>query len=156
MKTLTVAMTALLMGAATATAQVAIKSAAEKPYFSNIESHQRVDLRCASGRYLAALGTANEGVIESAMAHVVRMKMYRPNENFPDLRAAINSVAVVGPTAAIRYKAYLASLVLDNPAWFKEECGREYRNPTELFAALANRLEKALISHAGRIYARPE
>ena len=158
MKATTAVMTALLMGAATvsAPAQVAIGSKAEQPYFSSVETHYRVDLRNACKNYMACLASENEGVVESAIAHVIRMKMVLQNETFCDLRSAINSLAVTGSSPSIRYRAYLASLILDNPSWFAEECVKDYKNPTEMYTALANRLDKTLLSHAGRKYVRPE
>lgn len=151
-------MTALMMGAmaAPASAQAPAEAREAAPYFSSLESHHRVNFNRACKNYLAGITSENEGVVESAIAHVVRMKMYLQDQNFCDLQPAISSLAVAGATPAIRYKAYLASLVLDNPSWFAEECGKEYRNPAELFTALSNRLEKTLVTHAGRKYVRPE
>ena len=156
MKAAAAMMTALVIAALPARAQLPEKPGSDFSYFSNAESHQRVDLNRACINYCAGLKSGNEGVIESAIAHVVRMKMYLKDQSFCDLRAIMNSLAVYGPTPAIRYKAYLASLVLDNPAWFAEECNKEYRNPTELFTALSSRLEKTLVALAGRKYVRPE
>ena len=158
MKATTAVMAALMMGAmvSPAYAQNAAAAKPSEPYFSGIETHRRADIACACKNYLAGITSTNEGVVESAIAHVVRMKMYLPDRNFCDLQAAINRQAVAGATPSIRYKAYLAGLVLDNPAWFAAESAREYQNPTELFKALSNRLEKTLAANTGRKYVRPE
>lgn len=128
----------------------------EKRYFSSLESHQKADLNTLRKNYKASLGSENDGVIESAIAHVVRMKMYLQAEDFSDLKGTIDWLAVSGRTPAIRYKAYLASLVLDNPGWFKEECCTEYAGTEEMFTALAKRLQQTLVGYADHKYVRPE
>jgi hypothetical protein len=95
-------------------------------------------------------------VIESALAHVVRMKMYLPELECPGLRQEISSLAVAGPNASLRYRAFLASLVFDAPAMFKEEAAREFNSSDELFNCIAKRVQLALLGTPNTEYLRPE
>lgn len=158
MKANTMLAAALLIGATTlpAIAQEQKTAKPDMPYFSSLASYQRANLPTLRKNYKACLGSENDGVVESAIAHVVRMKMYFKAEDFSDLKGAIDWLAVSGRTPGIRYKAYLASLVLDNPSWFKDECCKEYEGTEEMFTALSKRLQQTLIGYADRKYVRPE
>ncbi len=156
MKTTIAVMTALLLGASGAVAGGKESAGNERPYFSTPERCREIDLKKACQNYVAGLKSGNDGVVESTLAHVIRMKMCRKTDDFCDVKAVVDGLAVAGPTPGIRYKAYLASLVLDNPAWFSEECDKEYAGPEELFTSLAKRLDQTLLGSADRRYARPE
>jgi len=95
--------------------------------------------------YIGCLKDANDGVVESAIAQSVRMRWALPSARFDDLRNALGSLAATGKTASIRYKAYLAGLVFDSPSIFFGEREQSYTWDEDLFAALSNRAEKALL-----------
>lgn len=156
MKTTNMLVAAVLLAAMPAAAQRSDVTPAGGSYFSSAEKYQHADLKKACVNYRSCLASTNEGVVSSAIAHVIRMKMVLQGQDFCDLKAAVDGLAITGPTPAIRYKAYLASLVLDNPRWFKEECSRDYAGPEELFTVLSNRLEKNLMGMADHKYVRPE
>jgi hypothetical protein len=136
---------------------VAVMTASAQPgYFSTYETHQKMDLEKIACRYVECIKTGNPGVVESALSHVVRMKLFVPELRCPGLREAISSLAVFGATPAIRYKAYLASLVFDSPVLFKDERTRLYTDGDDLFNTVAARLQVALLgSHNGKAV-RPE
>lgn len=119
--------------------------AAQPGYFSSLEKHKKSNLQKAACVYAADLKSDNEGVVESALAHVVRMKLFVPELNCPDLQMGIRLVAVTGETPQIRHRAYLASLVFDAPSLFSQEAARVYENPDELFSTLAARTNIALM-----------
>lgn len=136
---------------------VAVMTAAAQPgYFSTVEAHRKADIGKVACRYANCLKSGNPGVIESALGHAVRMKLYIPESNCPELRQEISSLAVAGLTPSIRYKAYLASLVFDSPVLFRDEAAREYGNVDELFNAVASRLQVALLDRPGHKFVRPE
>ena len=136
---------------------MAVMTAAAQPgYFSTLETHRSTNLEKISCRYLECLKTGNAGVIESALGHVIRMKLFVPEVQCPALRQEISSLAVLGSTPSIRYKAYLASLVFDSPVLFKEEGAREYKDADALFNSVAARLQVALLGSQNRKYVRPE
>jgi hypothetical protein len=158
MKAHTMLAAALLIGAATipAAAQEGKTENPEKRYFSSLESYQHANLNVLRRNFRSCLDSDNDGVVESAIAHIIRMKMYLKAEDFSDLKSAIDWLSVAGRTPAIRYKAYLAILVLDNPNWFKDECCKEYAGTEEMFTTLAKRLQQTLIGYADHKYVRPE
>jgi hypothetical protein len=134
----------------------AMTAAAQPMYFSSLEAHRKADLGKITCQYTACLKTKNVGVIESALGHVVRMKMYLPEVDCPELRQEISSLSVTGPSASVRYKAYLAGLVFDSPGLFKEEAVRDYEGPEDLFRSVGSRLQITLLGSANTKFVRPE
>jgi len=102
-------------------------------------------IRRFEANYLACITSTNDGVIESAIAHSVRMKWALPAARLEDLRTALDRLAVSGKTPAIRYKAYLAGMVFDAPVMFEEESSQKYTWDEDLFDALSVRAQKALL-----------
>jgi ribonucleotide reductase alpha subunit len=131
------AMAVLLMAGTTA--------AAQPGYFSTLERHRSADLQKAACQYAHDLKSGNEGVTESAIAHVIRMKLFVPDLSCPELEMGLRMLAVTGDTPAVRHRAYLATLVFDSPALFKEEAARTYESPDEIFRSVASRVNIAVL-----------
>ena len=112
-----------------------------QPYFANYESHQKADLARAEKNYIVCLKSGNDGIVESGLALIGRMKLYFPEREFNSLEKEISRLATEGKTERIRYKAYLINEVFANPTMFAAEGSRDYNNPDDLFTALANRLQ---------------
>jgi len=125
------------------------------PCFSAPEKYQNADLGRLEVAYLYSLGSDNNGVVESAIAQVAWMQMARPDVQVNGLKAALGCLSVNGRTPSIRFKAYLAGLVIDDPSMFALEGEGEYGTDGELFSALSGRLQKALIGQ-NSTYVRPE
>jgi hypothetical protein len=147
---------ALVMSAGASTASPQEKAGEERGVFASRNSHQRANLAKVERNYLACLQSQNDGVVESAIAQVAHLKLYCPDNCFAGLQGSLNSLAVTGRTAAIRYKAYLAMLVFDQPALFAKEQGAEYKTESQLFSAIGKRLQETLIGYNDRKYVRPE
>lgn len=126
----------LLMGLQTADAQ---------KYFSDYNSHSRTNLDRAVKYYLVSLESDNEGVIESGLAHLARMKMYFPERVFGRLEEKVTEIATAGPTPRVRYEAYLVSMLLRSPETFRAESRREYEGPEALFTAIAERMNSSIL-----------
>jgi hypothetical protein len=126
----------------------------QSAYFSSGESHTPEKMEKAVTRYVSCLGSPNQGVVESALAHAVWMKLCVPDREFVELQARVNSLAATSPEPVIRYKAYLASLVFDQPELFKGEAGQIFENGDELFVSLSSRLQYALLEKGERKYVR--
>ena len=99
----------------------------------------------AEQNYLACLASNNAGLIESAMAQIVRFKLLFPDRELKSLRQRLEEISINGPTASIKYKAYLAGSVLDNPALMATVLGVETMTSEELFSAIAGRLRITLL-----------
>jgi hypothetical protein len=138
------------------TALLATAAAAQPGYFSSRESHRSANLDKVSLRYAQCLECGNDGVIESALAHAILMKLYAPDKKFDVLQEKVNSLSVNGCKPSIRYKAYLASLVYDAPELFKQEQEQKFDNAEELFSSVSNRLQITLLGAHDRKYVRPE
>ncbi|HMK38917.1 MAG TPA: hypothetical protein VK569_06220 [Bacteroidota bacterium] len=99
--------------------------------------------------YMAGLVSANDGVVESAIANSVRMKWALPSAQLEELKGTLGSLTTGGRTAAIRYKAYLAGLVYDSPSIFNGESSQKYAWDEDLFNAIGTRAQKALLGYSG-------
>lgn len=130
--------------------------ATERNVLSCAAMYQKAKLGSVEKSYVAALQSENDGVVESALAHVTRMKLCLPARDFPALEAVIADLVKSGRTPAIRYRAYLAALVFDGPELFKEEQATEFRTPEELYAAISHRLQASLLGFTEARYVRPE
>ena len=75
-------------------------------HFSDYRSHQRADIDIFATRLLACLESTNEGVVESALAHIGLMKLYLPDQRFSELESKIHFLAIDGANQAIRYRAW--------------------------------------------------
>lgn len=86
-------------------------------------------IEAAKEGYLEGLKSCNEGVVESSIGIVLQWRLISPREDLSRLERKINDLALEGATPAIRFKASLASLVMDNPSLANfdvaacEDCG---------------------------------
>jgi hypothetical protein len=126
----------------------AMTAEAQPGYFSTLEKHRLTNLEKVVCRYVDALKSENAGVKESALSHLVRMKLFVPELRCPNAEQEIAALAIKGETPTIRYKAYLASLVFDMPQVFATEKIRNFEDPEHLFGNVATKLQVALIGQA--------
>lgn len=137
MKTATVLLAGLMM--------LATGGVKAQPYFSPRSSHEKADLGKVVKYYLECLKSTNEGVIESGLAHVARMKLYYPERDFQALEKQVAVLTTEGPTAGLRYRAYLVGTLFTNPSQFAAISGSDYDGPEELFSAIARNLQTTLL-----------
>lgn len=139
----------------TAAAMITAAGAMGQPsYFSDEARHKCSDLANAEQRYVLCLESDNTGVIESALAHAVNMKLICPSVEFTKLKAEISDVAKNGSTPVTRYKAYLAGLVFENATMFSRVRQAGYETPEELFRSVATQVQMTLLDDRGHEYAR--
>ena len=129
-----------------ATNAFAQTDATERPYFPDIITIQKADYSKLEKKYAACLSSENEGVVESALAHIAMFKLMYPVKEFGILERAVKVVADQNPSPEIRYRAYLVSSLYENPKQFVNEARTSYSNPDELFDALASRMNQAIVS----------
>jgi len=133
MKSIMMVAAAAMMTAAGAMGQTA--------YFSDEARHKCTDLANAEKKYVLCLKSENAGVVQSAMAHAVNMKLICPSLEFKGLKSQIAVLAATGSSLSIRYRAYLAGMVFDNAEMFKYVRQAGYSNPDELFNSIATRVQ---------------
>jgi hypothetical protein len=129
----------------TLAAMMATSASAHQSYFSDVKAHATSELETAAVRYADALHIDNDGVVASAMAHAVWMKLSRPDLPFTNLRAEINALVNSAPSVDLRYRAHLASLVFDSPGLFKGIELMDLEGDVELFATVAGRVSYSLL-----------
>jgi hypothetical protein len=150
-----VAATLLVSAAPPAPGQQSANDPGAFPYFSTPETYRTTDMGKVGKSYLECLKSMNNGVVESAIAHLTKGALCS-RETFPQyVRSTLDYLAVAGRTPSIRYRAYLACLVLDSPELFAGEGKCDFRNGDELFSALSDRLHQTLLGYNGRKYAGP-
>lgn len=135
---------AALVGAAP---DVARTQGAEVPELSCARAYALANPKQIEKSYLQCLMSDNDGVVESALGHVTQMKLCLVDQEFPAIEEMVNNLLVSGRTPAVRAKAHLASLVYRSPEIFMAERTRDFRTPRELFATLAERVSKTLLSY---------
>ncbi|TAK64376.1 MAG: hypothetical protein EPO24_03405 [Bacteroidetes bacterium] len=109
-------------------------------YFPDYASYQHTDFNRVAKVYLIALQSENEGVVTSTLAHIGRIKLYFPKQQFPELEAKIIELSTTGQTSNIRYRAFLVYSLFNSPSIFMNESLTEFEDSEALFAALAGRL----------------
>jgi len=129
----------------TLTAVLATTATAQPTYFGNVQAHATSELTTAEARYMESFCIDNEGVVGSALAHAVWMKLVRPDMPFTALQTKVNALALTAPTVDLRSRARLASLVFDAPEMFKGLGSMEFGGEAELFAAVASRVSYTLL-----------
>jgi hypothetical protein len=94
---------------------------AQSPAAADASSKSRMyDCKADHGlsNLLVALRSENQGLVESAMMRVAEVKIFCPGSDIAKTKDIIDSLSVHANVPSLRYKAYLASNVCDNPVWF--------------------------------------
>lgn len=139
MKTRTLAASVLML--------VGIAAGADaQSYFSSTPLRGDAQKARAVQNYLACLSSANEGTVESALAHIAALKLGNPSVDFSAFVETVSRLSREGSTPLIRYKAYLTGEVLENVELFSDESRRTYDEADEMYLAVSSRLSKVLLS----------
>jgi hypothetical protein len=109
-------------------------------YFSDSASYARRGATKAAESYLSALSSTNNGVVESALAHVAMIKLTKPDCEMGSVKACVSSIERKGSTEEVRYKAWVVKTLMDNPELFAGIAKAGYKEPDALFAALASKI----------------
>lgn len=94
--------------------------------------------------YQFCLRSENNGVVESALGQVAFMKLVNPDQPMEMLQEDITQLVLFGRTPRIRYRAYLAAQVIDNPGMFAGIAMPACTTCDELFDELAGELQRAV------------
>jgi hypothetical protein len=115
--------------------------------FDDLKGYQEADFDHAAKAYLGSLDYDGcPEIVEGGLAQLTMMKLAQPGSNQRAIVRKLNDLAVQGETPAIRFKAYLASMVFSNAELFPSEKFGRYSSGDELFAAIASRLQKATLA----------
>ena len=109
-----------------------------------LASMNREQIEIAKKRYLACLESSNEGIIQSTLGIVLQWRVMTPREDFSSIEQKINDLALHGASPSIRFKAALASLVIENPAVLNFNVA-DCQDCEELFEAITHSLRQMTI-----------
>lgn len=90
--------------------------------------------------YLKALKSDNDGMVESAIFHSVKYKIYYPEQNTARLEKEIGNLIEDGKTETIRYKAFLANQFMQNSNLLNKIDKDDYKDRDEFFKMLGEEL----------------
>lgn len=94
--------------------------------------------------YEQALEHSNNGVVESAIINIMKLKLIYPNQDYSRLTKKLNKLCFKDRTKTVRYKAYIAANYLQHPerfTWLKSECAN---NLNDFFSRYEACLERQL------------
>jgi hypothetical protein len=114
--------------------------------FAPHERYIQADLPRLEKAYLYALDFPLEGIVESTLREVARVKVAHLDWEADNLVEKLDEIARDGMTPALRYKASLVKALFETPALFASESGRDFRTPSQLYHAVARRLETDLLA----------
>jgi hypothetical protein len=117
----------------------------EPPYFAEMSSHSHDYLQKAIKNYALALTSANDGVVESSIAHLTFFRISLPQIDLKEIRATMVDLAESGRTPVIRYKAYLATIAFESPASFVRALNAESAESDQFFSGIASQVQKTLL-----------
>jgi hypothetical protein len=128
----------MLAAASSAAAQDPTPGAQRKTY--TVPCNWKGDSQMIVKRYRDCLRSENPGVVEAALAHILWMNIAVPCVDVSPLKADVDRIATKGGPAAIRFRAYLTAMVLEDPEAFKSLAAREFEGPADLFAGVTHQM----------------
>lgn len=113
----------------------------EDPLSGN--AHPRsLDLQKIERDYLVSLSSANPGVVESALGHLIYIRVAFPNADLRETKTRLIDLATHGYTRAIRQRAYVAMRVFADPQAFRRVIEAKHVTGDDIFSELISRLEQ--------------
>jgi hypothetical protein len=113
-------------------------------------SYSRLHLEKAAANYAAGLKSGVDGLVESSITYSTLLRVAAPELDLCGIRAELDKIATSGNTPAIRYKAYLASIVFENPQAFQNAFGNEDADGNQLFGMVAEHVSRNLLGYKAR------
>jgi hypothetical protein len=156
MKTYTMLLMAGLVLAGVSGAKGQDSAAKLQSYFVVPDCSKIKNIKDARENYALALMSDNNGVIESALAQIAFISLCMPDFCTEEMQSRVSSLAVVGRTTVIRYKAYLTGLAIESPSLFVQETAAKYENGEAFFSAISKRLQQTLLGYNDRKYVRSQ
>ncbi len=117
----------------------------DSPNSATIWTYNDEYIQKAIKNYEAALNSSNDGVVESAIAHVTFMRIDLPKTDLKKIEATLTNLAEAGRTPVIRYKAYLASIVFESPSTFANALKTDAVESDQFFSVIASEVQRTLL-----------
>lgn len=106
-----------------------------------LQSYRECDLQKLEEQLRISLRHDIEGIVVCALREVAKIKLAQPECASDRIASQVEDLVRDGATPAIRYKAYLTSIVLTNPHSFATEGITEFQTDEQFFTALARKME---------------
>jgi len=126
----------MLASASNAAAQVPGAQTRPKTYTS--PSTWTGDSQKLVKAYRNCLRSDNPGVVESSLGHILWMRIAVSRVDITPLKSDVDELAITGKTAAVRLRAYLTAMVMENPDAFRTLSQQNFDGPHDLFASVAS------------------
>ncbi len=111
----------------------------------NIFAQSEKNLANAVLNYEKALKSGNPGMVESAIFHAAKYKLFYPERDTQCLKKCLAKLSKDGENDTLRYKAYLAHQMLAQPEIFHEVERKNYKDSNAFFSILATELQSRLL-----------
>jgi hypothetical protein len=98
-------------------------------------------LEKGAANYLQALQQPNEGLVESAMINLIKMKSYYPDLDYSRLTNRLQYLAEQGRTQSLRFLAFFTRHYLEEPVnigWLQQG-EHEFSAPKEFFLKIVQK-----------------
>lgn len=96
--------------------------------------------------YEKALNSKNPGMVESAIFHAAKFKLFFPERDTECLKKCLSKLAKNGENDTLNYKAYLANQVLTQPNLFINIEKKNYKDRQAFFRMIAAELQSQLLA----------
>lgn len=97
-------------------------------------------------RYTRSLRHENVGVVGTTIFNLMQVKMLYPEADLTKAVRDLNRLIVDGETAAVRYKAFLATNYFENADWFALMEGKRQDEMEHVFSVLSQKVNSQLLS----------
>ncbi len=113
---------------------------------NNIWAQSAKTLESSLPNYYKALNSGNDGMIESAIENLVKLKIMAPDLDYSKAAEKLEQLTEDGETDQIQYKAFIASLYLQHPERFNwlssEDTNKKLQMAEDMLAKLEQQIKK--------------
>jgi hypothetical protein len=115
--------------------------------FADLKSYQECDVGKYAKNFINSLEYLDcSEIVECGLAQIAMLKLAQPNCQNAMIKEKVDNLAMNGETPAIRYKAYITSMVFENPDLFVYEKYGNYECGDDLFRALSERMQQTILA----------
>lgn len=100
----------------------------------------------ATRNLLNGIQSDNPGVIEASMRIAAQMKLRFSHADVAALTGAINKIRRTHPSGSLRYKAYVAAVVCEQPELFRDAESVNSAKDDEFYRAASTHMQQQLLS----------
>ena len=91
--------------------------------------------------YYKALNSDNQGLVESAIENLVKLKLYAPDLDYSKVAEKLDQLADDGQSIQIKYKAFVANLYIESPEKFNWLSSEDKNEQVKIFDTMFAQLE---------------